>query len=169
MPQGTLSLFCNNLYGKRIWRRIDICICITEPLCCNLKLTQCCRSTIPPNKTKIEKKFTLKFFNTKARQGSREGTTGSACQGDGPSLQVRQSMAGQTSLLRGPFSGGLSHAGTYVKGTGVQNTEEGVCLAWSGTCQKAGVTGAQWPREGRQQARLECSPGPRHAGLWKPQ
>ena len=28
------SMFCNNLNGKRIWKRMDICICITESLCC---------------------------------------------------------------------------------------------------------------------------------------
>ena len=32
------SVLCNNLNGKRIWKRIDIhvytCICITESLCC---------------------------------------------------------------------------------------------------------------------------------------
>ena len=28
------SIFFNNLNGKRTWKRIDICICITESLCC---------------------------------------------------------------------------------------------------------------------------------------
>ena len=28
------SILCNNLYGKRIWKRIDICIFITKSLCC---------------------------------------------------------------------------------------------------------------------------------------
>ena len=28
------SIFCNNLYGKRIWKRTNICICITESHCC---------------------------------------------------------------------------------------------------------------------------------------
>ena len=28
------SIFCNNLNGKRIWKRLDTCICITESLCC---------------------------------------------------------------------------------------------------------------------------------------
>ena len=27
------SVFCNNVNGKRIWKRIDTCICITESLC----------------------------------------------------------------------------------------------------------------------------------------
>ena len=27
-------LFCNNFYGKRIWKRMDTCICIFEPICC---------------------------------------------------------------------------------------------------------------------------------------
>ena len=28
------SILCNNLNGKRIWKRIDICICTTESFCC---------------------------------------------------------------------------------------------------------------------------------------
>ena len=28
------SILCNKLNGKRIWKRIDICICITESFCC---------------------------------------------------------------------------------------------------------------------------------------
>ena len=28
------SIFYNNLDGKRIWKRMDICMCITESLCC---------------------------------------------------------------------------------------------------------------------------------------
>ena len=28
------SIFCNKLNGKRIWKRIDICVCITESLSC---------------------------------------------------------------------------------------------------------------------------------------
>ena len=31
------SIFYNNLNGKRIWKRIDTCICITESLCCALE------------------------------------------------------------------------------------------------------------------------------------
>ena len=27
-------IFFNNLYEKRIWKRMNICICITESLCC---------------------------------------------------------------------------------------------------------------------------------------
>ena len=29
---------CENLYGKRIWKRIDVWICITESLCCTVEL-----------------------------------------------------------------------------------------------------------------------------------
>ena len=33
--QGELcSVLCNNLIGRRIWKRIDTCICITESLSC---------------------------------------------------------------------------------------------------------------------------------------
>ena len=28
------KIFCDNLYEKRIWKRMNICICITESLCC---------------------------------------------------------------------------------------------------------------------------------------
>ena len=28
------STLCNKLNGKRIWKRIDICLCITESCCC---------------------------------------------------------------------------------------------------------------------------------------
>ena len=28
------SIFCNNLCGEEIWRRIDMCICLTELLWC---------------------------------------------------------------------------------------------------------------------------------------
>ena len=28
------SIFCNNLYEKKIWKRLDICVCITESVCC---------------------------------------------------------------------------------------------------------------------------------------
>ena len=27
-------ILCNDLYGKRTLKRVDICICITESLCC---------------------------------------------------------------------------------------------------------------------------------------
>ena len=27
-------IFCDNLYGKRVWKGADVCICITESLCC---------------------------------------------------------------------------------------------------------------------------------------
>ena len=32
------SIPCNNLNGKRLWRRIDTCVCITESLCCTLEI-----------------------------------------------------------------------------------------------------------------------------------
>ena len=32
--QELYSVLCNNLYGKKIWKRMDTCICITESLCC---------------------------------------------------------------------------------------------------------------------------------------
>ena len=34
IAQGTLPNIRNDLNGKRIWKRIDTCICITESLCC---------------------------------------------------------------------------------------------------------------------------------------
>ena len=32
--QGTLFILCNGLYGKRVLKRVDICICIADSLCC---------------------------------------------------------------------------------------------------------------------------------------
>ena len=31
------SIFCNDLYGKRIWKGIDVCVCITESLSCTFE------------------------------------------------------------------------------------------------------------------------------------
>ena len=31
-------IFCDNLYEKRIWKRIDMGICITESLCCTAEM-----------------------------------------------------------------------------------------------------------------------------------
>ena len=28
------SILCNDLYGKRVWKRGDMCICVTDSLCC---------------------------------------------------------------------------------------------------------------------------------------
>ena len=28
------SIVCNNLYGKEYKKRVDICVCIIDPLCC---------------------------------------------------------------------------------------------------------------------------------------
>ena len=33
-PRKIYSIFCKNLYEKEIWKRMDICICITNLLCC---------------------------------------------------------------------------------------------------------------------------------------
>ena len=30
--------FCDNPCGKRIWTRIDVCLCITEALCCTTEI-----------------------------------------------------------------------------------------------------------------------------------
>ena len=35
----------NNLNGKRIWKRIDICLCKTGSLCCTLETNTHCKST----------------------------------------------------------------------------------------------------------------------------
>ena len=43
---GLCSILCNNLYGKRVWERIDICTCITESLYCTPEITQPCKSII---------------------------------------------------------------------------------------------------------------------------
>ena len=28
------TIFSDNLHGKRIWKKMDVCVCITESLCC---------------------------------------------------------------------------------------------------------------------------------------
>ena len=33
-------MLCNYLHGKRIWKRVGVWTCVTESLCCYLKLTQ---------------------------------------------------------------------------------------------------------------------------------
>ena len=48
------SKFCNSLYGKRIWKRMGMCICVTESLCCMSEMnttlwsTICCCSDCQP-------------------------------------------------------------------------------------------------------------------------
>ena len=34
VAQGTLPIFCDDLCGKRTCQRMDVCICVTESLCC---------------------------------------------------------------------------------------------------------------------------------------
>ena len=36
------SVLCNNLNGKRIWKRINTCICTTESLCCTPETITTC-------------------------------------------------------------------------------------------------------------------------------
>ena len=36
-------IFCDNPYLKRIWKKIDVHICIKESLCCQQKLPQHCK------------------------------------------------------------------------------------------------------------------------------
>ena len=33
------SIFCDNLFGKRIWKRMDVHTCITESFCCTAEVT----------------------------------------------------------------------------------------------------------------------------------
>lgn len=40
------SIFCDNLYGKRIWKRMDVCICVTESLCRTAEMIITCKSTL---------------------------------------------------------------------------------------------------------------------------
>ena len=42
---------CNNLNGKRTWKRIDTCICITESLCCTPETQPCFFRTVLLNTT----------------------------------------------------------------------------------------------------------------------
>ena len=48
------SIFCNNLHGKRIWKRMDTCICITESLS-RIPETKHCKSNILQHKVKLKK------------------------------------------------------------------------------------------------------------------
>ena len=36
--QGTLPIFYDHLHGKRIWKPMDMCACITESLCCTAEV-----------------------------------------------------------------------------------------------------------------------------------
>ena len=31
-------VFCDNLYGKRTWKRMVMCMCLTESLCCTAEI-----------------------------------------------------------------------------------------------------------------------------------
>ena len=53
-PRGLSSTLCNNLYGKRIQKRINLCLCLTESGCCTPK-TQHCKSTAFQYQIKILK------------------------------------------------------------------------------------------------------------------
>ena len=48
------SILCNNLNGKRIWKRIDTCVHITESLCCTPETN----TTLLINYTPIDRKST---------------------------------------------------------------------------------------------------------------
>ena len=41
------SKFCSNLNGKRIWKRTDTCVCITESLCCTPEMNTFLVNHIP--------------------------------------------------------------------------------------------------------------------------
>ena len=56
-------VFYNNLHGKRIWKRIDTCICITESLCYKPKNNKHRSSTVLQYKIKIRKKDYLHKFS----------------------------------------------------------------------------------------------------------
>lgn len=46
IAQELYSVLCNNLYGKRFYKRVDMCICITRFFAVHLKVIHC-KSTIP--------------------------------------------------------------------------------------------------------------------------
>ena len=166
MPQGTLSLFCNNLYGKRIWR-IGICICITEPLCCNLKLIQCFRSTEPQNKIKIEKKFTLKFLIQKLDKGVEREPRAVVVRETGhhyrsvsgcADLSAERAFQRRAEPCRDLCAGNRSteHRGGSVPGV-VRNLPKGQS-DWGATTK-----GRETAGEAGGQSRAH------HAGVWRPQ
>ena len=47
MAQGTLPVFCDNLYGKRI----DMCVCIIESPCCTVEINHNIVNQLYANKT----------------------------------------------------------------------------------------------------------------------
>ena len=47
------SIFCNNLNGKRIWKRMNICVCTTESICCTPETNTTFWSTILQNKIRF--------------------------------------------------------------------------------------------------------------------
>ena len=56
IAQTTLPVFCDNLYGKRFWVRMDMYVCVTGSLCCSAEMI----TTLQINYTsiKLKKKFT---------------------------------------------------------------------------------------------------------------
>ena len=50
------SILCNNLNGRRIWKRIDTRTYITESLCCTPETNTTLLINCSPNKIKIKKK-----------------------------------------------------------------------------------------------------------------
>ena len=57
------TIYCDNLYGKRIWKRIDLCICITEWLCCMAEII----TTLYTNYTSIKHFQKLKKIKIKKK------------------------------------------------------------------------------------------------------
>ena len=46
IAQGTLFMLCDDLNGKEIQKRRDICICIADSFDVQQKLTQHCKATV---------------------------------------------------------------------------------------------------------------------------
>ena len=58
------SIFCNNLYGKRIQKTIDTCLCKLNHFAIYLKLIQHCKSTRLQSKNKQTNKKLVSFVSS---------------------------------------------------------------------------------------------------------
>ena len=84
--QGTLLNILYNLHGKRIWKRIDICVSITESLCCTPETnTTLWNNSIViklKNKTKQNPKKAKSYFSESSVAWRKEITKRPHCRND---------------------------------------------------------------------------------------
>ena len=56
---GNYSILCNELYGIRIEKRVDICICIADSLCCTPETNNMVNQLYSNKKLKKQKTVTV--------------------------------------------------------------------------------------------------------------